>query len=149
MDLKFKKLDDRAVIPHRGSAGAAGIDLTAIDRILEWDETGGKLYSIVSYDTGLAVEIPDGYVGLLFPRSSVYKKPLRLANSVGVIDSDYRGPIKFKYDLHSATDLEQAYAVGDRVGQLVILPIPYFRVVEVDELSSTDRDLGGFGSTGV
>lgn len=138
MNVKIKKLHKDAVIPFYAKPGDAGMDLTAISE--SWNEDN----SMVIYDTGLAVEIPKGHVGLLFPRSSVSKTTLSLTNCVGVIDSGYRGSImlKFRY-------LEEGlvYSVGDRVGQLLILPYPEVTFEEVDELSETERGEGGFGST--
>jgi len=137
-ELRFKKLSKDAKSPIKMSECAAGWDLSA-DTI----ETG---FDIVTINTNIAVEIPQNHVGLLFPRSSVYKTGLTLANSVGVIDSDYRGPIMFKYRRISNEVL--GYTRGDRCGQLVIVPIPDLTLVEVDTLSETDRSSGGFGSTG-
>lgn len=138
MNVKIKKLHKDAVVPFYAKPGDAGMDLTAISE--SWNEDN----SMVTYDTGLAVEIPKGHVGLLFPRSSVSKTTLSLTNCVGVIDSGYRGSImlKFRY-------LEEGlvYSVGDRVGQLLILPYPEVTFEEVDELSETERGEGGFGST--
>lgn len=138
MKIKFKKTHPLAVIPKRGTDGAAGFDLTAV--ILNVKETTLK------YDTGIAVEIPPGYVGLLFPRSSVCKTGLSLANSVGVIDSDYRGSISFVF--YKDVPCIAPYLPGDRIGQLVIVPIPEVDFVEVEELSETERGKGGYGSTG-
>lgn len=138
MKIKFKKTHPLAVIPKRGTDGAAGFDLTAV--ILDVKETTLK------YDTGIAVEIPPGYVGLLFPRSSVCKTGLSLANSVGVIDSDYRGSISFVF--YKDVPCIAPYLPGDRIGQLVIVPIPEVDFVEVEELSETERGKGGYGSTG-
>ena len=138
MKIKFKKTHPLAVIPKRGTSGAAGFDLTAV--ILDVKETTLK------YDTGIAVEIPPGYVGLLFPRSSVCKTGLSLANSVGVIDSDYRGSISFVF--YKDVPCIAPYLPGDRIGQLVIVPIPEVDFVEVEELSETERGKGGYGSTG-
>lgn len=138
MKIKFKKLNPNAVMPRRGTSGAAGFDLTAVS--LEVTETTLK------YDTGIAVEIPPGYVGLVFPRSSVCKTGLSLANSVGVIDSDYRGSISFVF--YKPMQCIVPYLPGDRIGQLVIVPIPAVEFVEVDELSETERGSGGYGSTG-
>lgn len=138
LQIKFKKLNSNAVMPKRGTPGAAGFDLTAV--WLEATETTLK------YDTGIAVEIPPGYVGLLFPRSSVCKTGLSLANSVGVIDSDFRGSISFVFYKPAACIVP--YLPGDRIGQLVIVPIPEVEYVEVEELSETDRGAGGYGSTG-
>jgi dUTP pyrophosphatase len=132
-------LNPKAVIPVYAKSGDAGLDLVAISE--EWTEDNG----MVTYDTGLAIEIPEGHVGLLFPRSSVSKTILTLANSVGVIDSGYRGSImlKFRYPEEG-----MVYEVGEKVGQIIILPYPQITFEEVDELSSTDRGEGGFGSTG-
>jgi len=137
MILKFKKLHEDAIIPSYAKPGDAGLDLTAVTE--SWDN------DIVTYGTGLAVGIPEGFVGLLCPRSSVYKTDLILANSVGVIDSGYRGEIMFKY---RSLDSGLQYYIKDRVGQLLLVPIPLIKTLEVDELSSTDRGEGGFGSTG-
>ena len=101
---------------------------------------------MIKYDTGIAVEIPPGYVGLVFPRSSVCKTGLSLANSVGVIDSDYRGSISLVF--YKGAELIEAYSYGDRIGQLVIVPIPEVEFVEAEELSETERGAGGYGSTG-
>lgn len=141
MKVKIKKLDPKAVLPLYSKRGDAAMDLTAISLTKVDRDTFGYL----EYGTGLAVEIPEGYVGLLFPRSSISNSGLILSNSVGVIDSGYRGEVKlrFKHILDTA-----AYKVGDRIGQIIILPYPQIEFEEVDELSSTDRGEGGFGSTG-
>ena len=138
MKVKIKKLDPNAVIPKYANVTDAGLDLTAV-RVTE-------SRNVVTYHTGLAVEIPDGYVGLLFPRSSVYKTDMRMCNSVGVIDSGYRGEIMIKFYKGVSPDL--IYKVGDRVCQLIILPYPKIELEEVTELSESDRGEGGFGSTG-
>ena len=139
MNVKIKKLSPLAVIPVYAKPGDAGLDLVAIRE--EWNDEN----TMVTYDTGLAIEIPEGHVGLLFPRSSVSKTELTLANSVGVIDSGYRGPIMFKFRY---LDEGMVYDVGDKIGQILIVPYPQITFEEVDELSSTDRGEGGFGSTG-
>lgn len=138
LQIKFKKTHPFSIIPKQGTAGAAGFDLTAVR--LETTETTLK------YDTGIAVEIPPGYVGLLFPRSSVCKTGLSLANSVGVIDSDYRGSISFVF--YKGAELIEPYSYGDRIGQLLIVPIQEVEFVEAEELSETERGAGGYGSTG-
>jgi dUTP pyrophosphatase len=97
----------------------------------------------ITYHTGLAIEIPKGYVGLLFPRSSIYKTSQALTNSVGVIDSGYRGEIMMKF-----TRGINHYCIGDRIGQIMILPYPQIEFEEVEKLSETNRGSGGFGSTG-
>lgn len=139
MKVKIKKIDANAVIPKYAKPGDAGLDLTATSE--EWNDDN----TMVTYGTGLAVEIPEGYVGLVFPRSSVSKTTLNLTNSVGVIDSGYRGEIMFKFRY-----LEEGmiYDVGDRIGQLIIMPYPQIEFEEVEDLSSTERGEGGFGSTG-
>ena len=138
MNLKFKKLNPNAVAPTIAKPGDAGADLTAIS-------VDYQLNGIIEYGTGLAVEIPDGYVGLIFPRSSIYKYQLMLSNSVGVIDSGYSGELKFKFWGDREKDI---YKVGDRIGQLVIVPIPQIEWEEADTLSESDRGENGFGSTG-
>lgn len=138
MKVKFKKLVENAKAPYQGTVGSAGFDLFAtskeqIDRYL------------TKYGTGLAVEIPAGHVGLIFPRSSCYKQGMLLTNCVGVIDSDYRGEITAVF---LGTHKEICYNVGDRIMQLVIMPYPQVEFVEVAELSETARGIGGYGSTG-
>ena len=139
MRIKIKKLHEDATIPKYAHYGDAAVDLTAVR---QWEDSYGNL----CYGTGIAIEIPDGYVGLLFPRSSVSKTNLRLCNSVGVIDSGYRGEIMLKFDRKGFTDVQ--YNVGDRIGQLMILPVPSIQFFEVDDLSSTARNSKGFGSSG-
>lgn len=144
MKVKIKKLNDFATIPQYATDGAAGMDITAISRT--YDDDGN-----IVYGTGLAFEIPEGYVGLLFPRSSNAKKDLLLSNSVGVIDSDYRGEVSFKFkssycDNHD--DMDRVYNVGDKVGQMIIIPYPYIEWELTTELSETKRGKGGYGSTG-
>lgn len=136
MEVKIKKLTSAAVIPTYAKEGDAGMDLTCIET--EWDET------ILVCKTGLAVEIPKGYVGLVFPRSSISKTCLMQSNSIGVIDSGYRGEIIVKFKVSGYGKL---YAFGERVAQLIIVPFPTISFVEVDELSDSERGEGGFGST--
>lgn len=143
MIVKIKKLVENAVIPKYSKPGDAGLDLTATSVSFE------KNY--VSYKTGLAVEIPEGFVGLLFPRSSNSKMDLILTNSVGVIDSGYRGEIELRYKLvgnGTTPSVVGVYNIGDRVGQLIIIPYPKIEFQEVEELSATERNTGGYGSTG-
>jgi len=137
MRIRIKKLHADAVIPRYAHFGDAAVDLVAVR---EWEDKYGN----VCYGTGLAMEIPEGHVGLLFPRSSISKTNLRLANAVGVIDSGYRGEIMLKFDREGVRD----YEVGDRVGQLILMPIPSIQFVEVVNLPGTDRGAGGFGSSG-
>lgn len=139
MKVNIKRLSKNSILPSYSKPGDAGMDLTAISE--EWNEDNSQ----VTYDTGLAIEIPKNYVGLLFPRSSVSKTSLSLANNVGVIDSGYRGPIKLKFRYLEEGNV---YEVGSRVGQLIILPYPQIEFEEVKELPETDRGEGGFGSTG-
>jgi dUTP pyrophosphatase len=140
MQVKFKKLSHLALIPKYAKEGDAGLDLTATS--IPTNTTFQ-----VTYGTGLAVEIPQGYVGLLFPRSSVRNYELNLSNSVGVIDSGYRGEIQATFNKTNGLTSFQ-YKVGDKVCQLVILPYPSIEPIEADELSSTERGEQGFGSTG-
>jgi dUTP pyrophosphatase len=148
--VRFKKLHPNTVVPSYAKPGDAGMDLTATDDGTWTRDPSG--FAFMEYGTGLAVEIPDGYVGLIFPRSSITKVGLNLANSVGVIDSGYRGEIRFRFRVDAASVNENGvarkYAKGDRLGQLVILPYPTIEPEEVDELSDTARGTGGFGSSG-
>lgn len=165
MKVKIKKLHKDAIIPHYAKNGDAGLDLTAVS--VKYDEYGN-----IVYGTGLAFEIPEGYVGLVFPRSSNAKTNLYLTNSVGVIDSGYRGEVTFKYKVaHNVSSMIQflwqkyvrkmdpmnvrvntlaynVHKVGDRIGQIIIIPYPQIEFVETDELSETERGDGGYGSTG-
>lgn len=149
MEVKIKKLVEEAVIPAYAKPGDAGLDLTAVSH--EYD--AGTDCHI--YGTGLAVEIPEGHVGLLFPRSSNRKTYAYLSNHVGVIDSGYRGEVMFSFKLRddhrkdgSIPQILKPYEIGDRIGQLIILPYPKIEFVEVDELSTSERGEGGHGSTG-
>lgn len=149
LNINIKKLLPEAVIPTYAKQGDAGMDITAISK--EFDKNGN-----VSYGTGLAFEIPLGYVGLLFPRSSNSKKDLTLVNSVGVLDSGYRGEVFFKFKPTDYFAEERAdvygnppiYEIGERIGQIIILPYPQVTFNEVSELSETERGTGGFGHTG-
>lgn len=146
IELKVKLENDKAVMPEYGSNGAACFDLVAAKEELKFDPLSGPT---VQYDTGLAFEIPEGYVGLVFPRSSITTKTsLMLGNGVGVIDSDYRGTVKFQFR-NTAPSAGKKYKVGDRIGQMMILPIPAVELVKAEELTDTERGEGGFGSTGV
>lgn len=136
--IKFKKLDEKATIPTRAHTTDAGYDLVATSKCY--------INDILEYGTSIAVAIPEGYVGLLFPRSSVYKSSLSLCNCVGVIDSGYRGEIKLKYYMLNQSKIP--FQVGDRVGQLLIVPIETPVFEEADELPESDRGENGFGSTG-
>lgn len=144
MQLKIKKLSDKAVMPVRAHLTDAGFDLTATSITTNINECGQLM---LIYHTDIAIEIPEGHVGLLFPRSSIYKKSLAQTNSVGVIDSGYRGEIMVVFK--TTTDVIPAvYKEGERFAQLVIVPIPTLDLVEVETLSEGDRDTDGFGSTG-
>ena len=141
MNVKIKKLNDAAVIPVRGTEHSAGMDLTAVSK--EVVDNGKHGY--VNYGTGLAFAIPEGHVGLLFPRSSISKTGLILSNSCGIIDSDYRGEVTMRFKHIKDTD---DYNIGDRIGQLIIVHYPQVTFEEVSELDETVRGTGGYGSTG-
>lgn len=142
MKIKFKKLHPRARNPERAHEDDAGFDLFACSTDWSLHEASG-LYT--EYGTGIAIEIPKGYVGFLLPRSSVSKTRHMLKNSVGVIDSGYRGEIKFRY---SPDTTRTAYMAGDKIGQIVFIRLPKIEIEEVDDLSPSNRGTGGFGSTG-
>jgi dUTP pyrophosphatase len=141
MNIKIKKLHEQAVIPSYSKEGDCGLDLTAIS-VSTIDKSR---FGYIEYDTGLAIEIPEGYVGLIYPRSSLSNTGLILANHVGVIDQNYRGSIKCRFKAIPNTDI---YSVGDRIAQLIIQPCPKIEFEVVDELSDTDRNDLGFGSSG-
>ena len=163
MKIQFKKLVPEAQKPKFGKPGDAGADLVATSVDFSREDQ-------IVYGTGLAVEIPEGMVGLVFPRSSVRNYDLIMSNSVGVIDSGYRGEIMVTFnikmdlllidELDSAESLQElsdtmfdipydnVYQVGDRIAQLVIVPVPLIQYTEVEELSETSRGTGGHGSTG-
>jgi len=156
MQVKFKKLHPNAVTPSYAKAGDAGLDLTAV--------SVNYTKNYIEYCTGIAIEIPEGHVGLLVPRSSVTKTGLIMKNSIGVIDSGYRGEIRARYTLSLRTDLDSVridpkdkfeetqeqliYNTGERIGQLIIVPIPTIELQEVEELSTSDRGTGGYGHSG-
>lgn len=156
LKVRFKKLSELAVIPSYAKPGDAGLDLTAIDAGIDvWpSESPGQSFYYREYKTGIAVEIPAGYVGLIFPRSSVSNTCLTLANCVGVIDSGYRGEIKFRFKMDAFANVlkgaagGKAYAPGDRIGQLIVMPYPQVEVEEAAELSDSERGSEGFGSSG-
>ena len=140
--INVKKLDQNAILPTYGSAYAAGADLYALsdtDIVFAPHET--KLIR-----TGLAMEIPEGYAGLIYARSGLAsKRSLAPANKVGVVDSDYRGEVMVA--LHNHSDKEQTIAPKERIAQLVVAPFLKAEFTEADELSDTVRGVGGFGST--
>ena len=137
--INIKKTNELATIPKYAHSTDAGMDLVAVS-MNDTDE-------YIEYDTGIALEIPKGYVGLVFPRSSVSKLDLVQANSVGVIDSSYRNSIKVRFK-KLKDDGVGRYVPGERIAQLIILPYPMIGFNEVEKLSDSDRGLGGFGSTG-
>lgn len=158
MKVTFKKLNDKAVMPKKAHPSDAGFDLVATSKRI--DENGN-----IVYGTGLAFEIPEGYVGLIFPRSSISKTNIVLTNSVGVCDCHYRGEVMAKFkpittanefhnqrgEVEHYIDMDGSpkdYEVGERIAQLIIIPIPEIEFEEVEELSETDRGTGGYGSTG-
>ena len=147
LKIRIKKLSKDSVLPTYSKPGDAGLDLVATSALVYND--------YIEYGTGLAIEIPKGYVGLIFPRSSIYKTSTILSNSVGVIDSGYRGEIKFKFYAKTVRDcngtlysIDDCYEVGNRIGQLIIMPYPQIEFEEAEKLSETERNTGGFGSTG-
>jgi len=136
MKVRFQKRHPRAVIPTRATPGSLGYDLTAV--ALEDTPTCYK------YHTGIAIELPPGYVGFIFPRSGVAKKGAWMSNSVGVIDSDYRGEITACFYNFG----NPPYKPEDRIAQLIIMPVPTIEFDEAEELSKTERGEGSYGSTG-
>ena len=137
MKVNIKRLQENATLPFYAKESDAGMDLviTDIKGETEWD---------ISYGFGISMEIPEGFMGLVFPRSSIRKTDLVLSNAVGVIDSGYRGEIQATF---KKTGLNK-YEIGDRGAQLIIIPHPSIEFQEVEELTNTERGEGGFGSTG-
>ena len=139
--MKIKLLSDKAKIPTRGSEDAAGWDLYAATDAIILPHTTTKI------STDIAIEIPAGYFGAVFARSGLAtKQGLRPANCVGVIDSDYRGPVIVA--LHNDTDQVKEIFSGDRIAQLVFIQYSSWDWEVVDELSDTERGDGGFGHSG-
>lgn len=154
MKIQYKLLYEGAVAPTKAHTTDAGYDLTA------WSASTSNVSDYVEYNTGVAVNIPEGYVGLLLPRSSVSNKDLQfiqspilnanvdnnmaLANTIGVSDAFYQGPICFRYRILG----DNVYQPGDRVGQLVILKLPEVELEETDSFTKSERGENGFGSTG-
>lgn len=137
MNIKVELRHKKAIMPTKAHSADAGFDLTAVSIAFNG--------AFLEYDTGIAVEVPEGYVGLVYPRSSVSKKDLSLANSVGVIDSGYTGTIKLRF--RETTVNGEFYKPGDRVGQLVFMKLPEVDLV-AGKLGETARGAGGFGSSG-
>lgn len=144
MEVKFKKLSDKATTPVYAYGGDAGLDLTAVSVNSEINECG---QFVIVYHTGLALEIPKGYVGLIFPRSSIANKSLTLTNCVAVIDSNYRGEVLLKFKNTTGDSVPAVYPIGAKIAQIVIMPCPTINFVESDELSKTERGEGGYGSS--
>lgn len=142
--MNIKKLKENAIVPTRGSEDAAGWDLYAC---LENSFITISPHETVMIDTGWAMEIPKGYFGGIFARSGLASKQgLRPANCVGVVDSDYRGPVKVA--LHNDTNKPAIINDGDRIAQLILIGYGNIALEEVNELDETNRGIGGFGSTG-
>ena len=139
MKVEFKKLVENAVIPTKAHLTDAGWDMTCTS--FEYEKN-----DLITYHTGIAMAIPENHVGLLFPRSSVFKQDLILSNCVGVIDSSYRGEIMLKF--RTIQPFSKRYGVGERIGQLIIMPYPSIEFSEVDSLPESDRGEGGYGSSG-
>jgi dUTP pyrophosphatase len=140
MQVKIKKLSSDTVIPTYAKDGDAGMDLVATSIVSE------ETFQI-TYGLGVAMEIPYGFVGLVFPRSSIRKYDLSLTNCVGVIDSGYRGELQATFRKERGV-ASKKYEIGDKICQIMIIPHPPIQFKEVDELTNTERGEGGFGSTG-
>lgn len=142
--IKIKKLDDKAIIPNYANPGEdAGLDLVATS--MHFDVN----YDFWCYGFGFAIEIPKGYVGLVFPRSSNRKTNSYLPNSVGVIDSGYRGEVMTTFKQRdNSTIIDRPYELGDKIAQLIILPYPNIDFIITDKLIESQRGNNGHGSTG-
>ena len=140
MELKVKLLIADAKMPTKAHDTDAGFDFYATN-------DGFYKNGYYQYNTGVAMEIPVGYVGLIFPRSSISDKNLILTNCVGVIDSGYRGEIAFRFKTISSAIICNGYRKGDKIGQMIIMPYPEIKLVQVTELADSVRGVGGFGSS--
>ena len=140
MQVNIKRLQENATLPFYAKESDAGMDLVATS--IKENTTFQ-----ITYGLGIALEIPDGFVGLIFPRSSIRNTELILSNSVGVVDAGYRGELQATFNKSNGLD-SLAYKVGDRVCQLIVIPHPIVEWNEVNELNNTERGTGGFGSTG-
>ena len=137
--LKIKKLNEAAETPSYACPGDAGLDLKAVTLSVSED--------YIEYGTGLAIEIPYGFAAFIFPRSSISNYSLILANSVGLVDPGYKGELKVRFKKIGNKD--KIYELGDKVAQLVLMPITIATSIEVvEELTPTNRGIGGFGHTG-
>ncbi len=136
MKIKIKKLHPDAVTPKYAHPGDAGMDIFALNF-----EVKDKY---VEYKTGLSFELPEGYVMLVFPRSSITDKDLIMKNCVGVLDSGFRGELKLRFKREG----ENIYGVGEKIAQLIVIPYPSIEFEESENLSESSRGKGGFGSTG-
>jgi dUTP pyrophosphatase len=153
MKVRIKKISPLAQIPTYAKDGDAGMDVIATSIISDTPTQ-------ITYGLGIALEIPKGFVGLVFPRSSIRKTGLQLSNSVGVIDSGYRGELQATFNklfggegMYDEMKVNQMqpndyYKIGDRVAQIMIIPFPPIEFEQVTQLSETERGDGGFGSTG-
>ena len=139
MQIKFKKLTPEAQAPAKHHYNDACFDIHGIS----CERITNEQSSFFEYGTGLSLEIPDGHVGLIFPRSSISKTASLMCNSVGVIDAGYRGEVRLRFTGETAP-----YEIGQRIGQLMILPLPLVEFIEADDLNDSQRGSGGFGSTG-
>lgn len=142
MKLRFKRVHSDAKTPQYSSERAAALDFFAVDMKYVPEK------NYYEYDTGIAIEIPEGFVGLCFSRSSVSETGTILTNGVGVIDPDYRGTVKARFAPRANTSAARAYAKGDKVFQMLIIKNNIVELEEADELTTTVRGDGGFGSTG-
>jgi dUTP pyrophosphatase len=156
IDIKIKRLDERAVLPTKAHNTDAGFDMTAIS--LEFDEYGNAVYGF-----GWAFDIPVGYVGVLAPRSSATKYDVDMPNSLGMIDAGFHGEVKAKYRPTSTQPVRgtqtdsievcqssraNIFKVGEKVAQMIIMKLPDVAFVETDELPQSERGEGGWGHTG-
>lgn len=140
VDVEIKKLSPNAVIPKNSKPNDAGLDMTATSM------SENEMY--IEYGTDIAISLPRGYVGLIYPRSSLSNYHLVLSNHVGVVDSGYIGEIRFRFKKTHDGPNAKYYKIGDRIGQLIVVPFPIVLFKEVDELEPSDRGTSGFGSSG-
>ena len=150
MEIKVKLLSNLGVLPKKSHIADAGFDMVATSKKIT--------EKYIEYGTDVSMRIPNGYVGMIFPRSSVTKKDLMLKNAVGIIDSEFLGEISFRFQTTVSFDIEDdqpfihqtqfnRYDVGDKIGQIIIIKLPTIEMVETDDLEDSERGTGSYGST--
>jgi len=142
-EIKVKKLHSDTILPQRAHSSDVGYDVVAVE-----DGKVSSDYNFIEYDVGFSLEIPAGYHVQIFPRSSISKYDMALANSVAIIDQDYRGPIKLRFRIFKCVKDAKIYKKGDKIALMILVKTQSLPFIFSDEINETKRGEGGFGSTG-